>query len=181
MALWLCFGFMTQLTLVLQISFFVFVCLVQGHSDEFGRNPQHEFGSAIGRSTNPVLPFWTMLGDAFANEDYVRLTPDRQSKTGAVWNTQKLAWNNWEVLVKFNINGVSTVGADGFGFWLVREVEVLGKFFGFVEKFHGIGVVVDTYDNDGTGMHPMISVLQNNGEKTYEHEHKGGEHHGGEM
>jgi hypothetical protein len=56
------------------ISFFFFICLVQGHSDEFGRNPQHEFGSAIGRSTNPVLPFWTMLGDAFANEDYVRLT-----------------------------------------------------------------------------------------------------------
>ena len=55
------------------------------------------------------------------------------------------------VQVKFNINGVSTLGADGFAFWLVREVEVLGKFFGFVEKFHGLGVVIDTYDNDGTG------------------------------
>jgi hypothetical protein len=85
------------------------------------------------------------------------------------------------VLIKFNINGVSNLGADGFAFWLVREVEVLGKFFGFVEKFHGIGVVIDTYDNDGTGMHPMISVLQNNGDKEYEHEHKGGEHHGGDM
>ena len=156
-------------------------CVVVSHSDEFGRNPQHDFGSVAGRVTNPVLPFWTMLGDAFANEDVVRLTPDRQSKTGAVWNSQRLMWDNWEVMVSFNVHGVSPLGADGFAFWLAREVNVLGKFFGFVENFHGIGVIVDTYDNDGTGQHPMVSVLQNSGEKSYEHHHEGGKHHGGEM
>ncbi len=103
---------------------FFFTCgiyLVVAHSDEFGRNPQHDFGSVSGRITNPVLPFWTMLGtplqpihldyfphlvwplgDAFANEDVVRLTPDRQSKTGAVWNSQRLMWDNWEVLVRMD-------------------------------------------------------------------------------
>lgn len=76
---------------------------------------------------------------------------------------------------------------------------MLGKFFGFVENFHGIGVVVDTYDNDGTGLkfefivntfslkmaslgqHPMINLLRNTGEKAYEHHHEGGQHHGGDM
>ena len=41
------------------------VCAVVAHSDEFGRNPQHDFGSVTGRVTNPVLPFWTMLGTLF--------------------------------------------------------------------------------------------------------------------
>ena len=38
-------------------------------------------------------------GDAFANEDFVRLTPDRQSKRGGVWNSQKMAWKNFELMV----------------------------------------------------------------------------------
>jgi hypothetical protein len=31
------------------------------------------------------------------------------------------------------------------------------------------------------GQHPMINLLQNSGEKSYEHHHEGGEHHGGDM
>ena len=145
--------------------------IAECHSDEFGRNPQHDFGSVVGRKLNNVLPFWTMLGkflfnlpllveepllilltgDAFANEDFVRLTPDRQSKTGGVWNSQPMLWKNWEVMVQFNVNGVGQVGADGLAWWLAREVNVLGDFFGFREKFRGIGVAIDTYDNDGSG------------------------------
>ena len=33
----------------------------------------------------------------------------RQSKRGAVWNNEALVWANWEVLVRFNVNGVSKV------------------------------------------------------------------------
>uniref|UniRef100_A0A7S4P825 L-type lectin-like domain-containing protein n=1 Tax=Paramoeba aestuarina TaxID=180227 RepID=A0A7S4P825_9EUKA len=150
----------------------------EAHSDEFGRNPQHDFGSVVGRKLNPVLPFWTMQGDAFANEDFVRLTPDRQSKTGAVWNSQPMLWENWEVLIQFNVNGVSKVGADGLAWWLVKEVNVMGKFFGFRESFHGIGVVVDTYDNDGSGNHPSISFVTNDGTKTYSH---AGTYHANDM
>mmetsp|Transcript_8625 Transcript_8625/g.24336 ORF Transcript_8625/g.24336 Transcript_8625/m.24336 type:complete len:501 (+) Transcript_8625:94-1596(+) len=159
----------------------VLVGVALGRSDVFGRNPQHDFGSVTGRRQNPVLPFWTMTGDAFANEDFIRLTPDRQSKRGGVWNTQKLGWGEFQVLVKFDINGVSQSGADGFGWWLVEEGQTEGSFFGFTEQFVGIGVVVDTYDNDHSGQHPMIVVLQNDGELTYEHSHDKDGHHGGEM
>uniref|UniRef100_A0A7S4PI86 L-type lectin-like domain-containing protein n=1 Tax=Paramoeba aestuarina TaxID=180227 RepID=A0A7S4PI86_9EUKA len=157
------------------------VGVVVGKSDEFGQNPQHDFGSVERENMNPILPFWTMLGDAFANEDFVRLTPDRQSKTGAVWNTQQLLWDSWEIMIKLNVNGVSQVGADGLAFWLAKEVNVLGGFFGFIEKFSGIGVVIDTYDNDGSGQHPIVTLFQNDGTKTYEHSHHGGEHHASEM
>ena len=57
----------------------------------------------------------------------------------------------WVQKIKFNVNGVGSVGADGFAFWLAREVNILGNFFGYQERFTGIGVVIDTYDNDGTG------------------------------
>lgn len=46
---------------------------------------------------------------------------------------------------------MSNVGADGFGWWLVEEANQVGNFFGFIEKFNGVGIVVDTYDNDNTG------------------------------
>ena len=94
---------------------------------------------------------YSPTGDAFANEDFVRLTPDRQSKTGGVWNSQPMLWKNWEVMVQFNVNGISQVGADGLAWWLAEEVNVIGDFFGFRERFHGIGVAIDTYDNDGSG------------------------------
>jgi mannose-binding lectin 2 len=161
---------------------FFFVASLDARSDEFGRNPQHDFGTvAGGRKFSSVLPFWTMMGDAFANEDFVRLTPDRQSKTGAVWNSQRLVWKTWEVMIQFNINGISQVGADGFGFWLARESTVLGKFFGFQEQFTGLGVVIDTYDNDGSGTHPMVTLLRNDGSKRYEHSHAGGHHQASDM
>jgi hypothetical protein len=154
---------------------------IDARSDEFGRNPQHDFGSVVGRKLNPVLPFWTMLGDAFANEDFVRLTPDRQSKTGGVWNSQRMSWKSWEAMIQFNVNGVSQVGADGFAWWLAKEVNVIGDFFGFRERFNGIGVVIDTYDNDGSGQHPLVSLFKNDGTKTYAHSHDGGVHHASDM
>jgi len=61
---------------------------VRSMSDTYGQNPQHEFGAVWGQVLSPLIPYWTLEGDAFANQDFVRLVPDRQSKRGAMWNTE---------------------------------------------------------------------------------------------
>lgn len=61
---------------------------VRSMSDTYGQNPQHEFGAVWGQVLSPLIPFWNLEGDAFANQDLVRVVPDRQSKRGGMWNTE---------------------------------------------------------------------------------------------
>eukprot|EP00005_Dracoamoeba_jomungandri_P005478 CAMPEP_0174260364 /NCGR_PEP_ID=MMETSP0439-20130205/9668_1 /TAXON_ID=0 /ORGANISM="Stereomyxa ramosa, Strain Chinc5" /LENGTH=400 /DNA_ID=CAMNT_0015344591 /DNA_START=131 /DNA_END=1330 /DNA_ORIENTATION=- len=147
-------------------------------SDTLGHNPQHEFGSVYSRRMTPLLPYWRLEGDAFANQDFVRIVPDRQSKKGAMWNSEPCRYTSWEVTLKLEIHGVSAVGADGMVFWYVENPSQLTdkekSFFGYTDKFKGLGVVLDTYDNDNTGLHPLLGAIVNDGSKSYTHDH--GEH-----
>jgi len=145
----------------------------RGSSDLHGHNPQHDFGEVWHRKSKTVVPFWTLDGTAAAYEEYVRLTPDRQSQTGYMWNTEPNRFSNWELVYKIRIHGQGTLGADGMGFWYISTPKLNGDFFGLSELFIGLGVVIDTYDNDGMGHHPRLMVLYNDGTKQYEHVHDG--------
>ena len=35
-----------------------------------------------------VMPYWDFVGNAVVSDEFIRLTPDRQSKRGALWNTR---------------------------------------------------------------------------------------------
>jgi len=120
----------------------------------------------------PLIPFWRLEGDAYANQDVVRLVPDRQSKRGGMWNSQANHFMNWEVTFSILIHGVSGLGADGMAFWYTKETSNLnGGFFGFGDQFTGLGIVIDTYDNDNTGLHPLLVAIVNDGTKKYTHQH----------
>ena len=41
------------------------------------------------------------------------------------------------------------VGGDGFAIWLVKEQAQLGPVFGSQPVWDGLGIIFDTYDNDG--------------------------------
>ena len=34
-----------------------------------------------------TIPFWDFMGSTLVTNNYIRLTPDAQSQTGAIWNT----------------------------------------------------------------------------------------------
>eukprot|EP01087_Luapelamoeba_hula_P004347 TRINITY_DN1427_c0_g1_i1.p1 TRINITY_DN1427_c0_g1~~TRINITY_DN1427_c0_g1_i1.p1 ORF type:complete len:462 (+),score=105.77 TRINITY_DN1427_c0_g1_i1:243-1628(+) len=141
-------------------------------SDTYGHNPQHEFGAVFGQSANSLIPFWHLEGDAYANEDFVRLVPDRQSKRGGIWNTEPNRFANWEATFAIHIHGQGNLGADGMAFWYTKETSRLdGGFFGFTDQFSGLGIVLDTYDNDNTGLHPLLVGIVNDGTKKYTHQH----------
>jgi hypothetical protein len=64
---------------------------------------------------------------------------------------------------------------------------ILGPLYGNQDRFRGLALIIDTYDNDGTvkrpqgarlpgqGKHPYLSVIVSDGSSAYEHSH---ENHG---
>ncbi|KAH3731546.1 ERGIC-53 protein [Pelomyxa schiedti] len=121
------------------------------------------------------VSLWSASGDASIYDKYVRLVPDRQSKRGSFWNMQPVDLADWQVEFSFRIHGVSPTGADGLAFWYADEPAVPGTLFGNKELFNGLGVVVDTYDNDGKGIHPYIFGLVNDGTHKFserDHDHR---------
>jgi hypothetical protein len=146
---------------------FLWICFASGRSDEFGNNPHHEIGSVWEDAALSLLHYWRLVGDARVMDDRVRLVPDRQSKTGSVWNTIPNTFENWEIVARIQVSGQSTLGADGMAFWYVDNPDP-GEtdFFGYHEEFNGVGIIIDTYDNDNSGDHPMVVGVFNDGKKT---------------
>lgn len=81
--------------------------------------------------------------------------------------TQPLSIKDWEARVSVRIDGSGRLGGDGVAFWYAAEPGVLGKAFGSKEQWKGLGVFLDTFDNDGKRDNPYISVVVNDGTKTY--------------
>jgi hypothetical protein len=55
---------------------------------------------------------------------------------------------SWEMVVTFRFGGGSRIGGDGMAFWIVQKPEP-GTVFGGADRWNGLGILIDTYDNDG--------------------------------
>ena len=137
---------------------------------------------------------WKNHGTTVVNKNFVRLTPDRQSKKGALWSRSPLTTDGLHAILKFRISGkgmysiliyvifllpisfilVRYVGknffGDGLAMWIVSDGDyVEGDLHGFVEKFHGVGIIFDTFKNtEHLSHHRDVTVLLNDGEKSFE-------------
>lgn len=74
---------------------------------------------------------------------------------------------DWEVELSFQIAGTQTLGGDGLAFWYAKDAGQEGPVFGSRDRWLGLGVFVDTYDNDGGHDNPRISVVANDGTRSY--------------
>ncbi|XP_003384673.1 PREDICTED: vesicular integral-membrane protein VIP36-like [Amphimedon queenslandica] len=123
------------------------------------------------------IPFWEFGGSTVVTNDYVRLTPDRQSKQGSLWNHVPVGVHNWEILIHFHVHGAGkTLFGDGFAIWYTKERNVMGPVFGNQDYFVGLGVFFDTYSNhngEHAHEHPYISAMVNNGSLHYDHDRDG--------
>ncbi|KDO22875.1 hypothetical protein SPRG_12012 [Saprolegnia parasitica CBS 223.65] len=90
---------------------------------------------------------WIHGGSTEVKKGFVRLTPDRQSKKGYLWN-------NWF--------------GDGIGLWITTSQNyVFGDNHGFTADFTGIGIILDTFANpEHKGGHKDVSIQINDGTKT---------------
>ncbi|XP_043601037.1 vesicular integral-membrane protein VIP36 [Bombus pyrosoma] len=124
-----------------------------------------------------TIPYWDFMGSTMVTNNYIRLTPDSQSKQGAIWNSVPCHVRNWELQVHFKVHGKGKdLFGDGFVIWYARERMKTGPVFGNQDYFQGLAIILDTYSNHNgphNHQHPYISAMVNNGSLHYDHDRDG--------
>jgi len=110
-------------------------------------------------------PYWSTT----AHKNFIRLTPDRQSKKGALFTFRPIQTPSFTTILQFRISGKGErFFGDGLGLWIIHHFQE-GHIQGLSENFNGVGIIVDTFKNTETFLsHRDVMVLVNDGTKTYE-------------
>ncbi|XP_068226768.1 protein ERGIC-53 [Palaemon carinicauda] len=162
MELWWC------LTLLLPL-------IAQVFSQSVHRRFEYKYsfkGPYLAQKDNQV-PFWQYSGNAIASEESVRITPSLRSQKGQIWTKNPTSFEWWEVDFVFRVTGRGRIGADGLAFWFTSAPGVEGPVFGSSDKWNGLGVFFDSFDNDNKRNNPYIMAMVNDGTIVYDHEHDG--------
>ncbi|KAJ7423124.1 Protein ERGIC-53 [Willisornis vidua] len=108
--------------------------------------------------------------DAIPSADQIRITTSLKSQKGSVWTKTKSVFEHWEVEVTFRVTGRGRIGADGLAIWFTEEQGLEGPVFGAADKWNGVGIFFDSFDNDGKKNNPGVIVVGNNGKLQYDHQ-----------
>jgi hypothetical protein len=114
------------------------------------------------------IPYWEIVGDAIVTNQYVRLTPDQSSRVGWIYNTQAGDLPSFQFTAAVRIHNKRNPGADGVGLWYVQDpqkhLSSTGPLWGMAANFTGLGIILDTYDNDLQRDNPSVIAIIGNGE-----------------
>lgn len=111
--------------------------------------------------------------DAIASEESVRITPSLRSQKGMIWSRLVTAFDWWEVEIQFRVTGRGRIGADGLAFWYTATKGFEGPVFGSSDRWNGLGLFFDSFDNDNKHNNPYIMAMVNDGTKAYDHQKDG--------
>nr|CCA25650.1 lectin putative [Albugo laibachii Nc14] len=114
---------------------------------------------------------WTFGGNTQVKKSFIRLTPNRQSKRGHIWHEKPITTDELSGILSFRIHGSSRyVYADGLAIWITHErAHRDGPNHGFIEKYRGVGIILDTYHNtEQKGKHKDVTIQINDGTKELE-------------
>jgi len=157
-----------MLRLLATLALFVqFACATKLTSQSF----EPPFDDVDSTGTRVLGRQWKSSGTTVVNTNFVRLTPDRQSKKGAVWSKKAIGVPTFSSIFKFRISGQGkNFFGDGIALWMTHSSYYQeGGLHGANEKFYGIGIIFDTFKNtENLAKHRDVTVLVNDGEMTYE-------------
>ena len=114
------------------------------------------------------LPFWRTAGDAVITDKYIRLTPDKPDRYGSLSNLVPNEVKSWDLIVDVTIGKQhkssirSAIGGDGVAIWYKKDFSrdyQRGSILGGPSKFTGVGILIDTYDNNVKYDKPSISII----------------------
>uniref|UniRef100_A0A6B2ECP4 Putative mannose lectin ergic-53 involved in glycoprotein traffic n=1 Tax=Phlebotomus kandelakii TaxID=1109342 RepID=A0A6B2ECP4_9DIPT len=121
-----------------------------------------------------TVPFWEYGGNAIASSESVRIAPSLRSQKGAIWTKSRTNFDWWDVEIVFRVSGRGRVGADGLAFWFTTEKgDYNGDVFGSSDRWQGLGLFFDSFDNDNKHNNPYIMAVLNDGTKKFDHQNDG--------
>ncbi|KAK8194679.1 lectin family integral membrane protein [Phyllosticta capitalensis] len=109
-------------------------------------------------------------GDTVVRTDkYIRLTPDKGSRSGWIFSRVPLTATNWEIEFEFKIHGQGNLYGDGMALWLTKQRATQGPVFGSTDNFEGLAVFFDTYKNNRPGVvFPYVMAMLGDGQTSYD-------------
>ncbi|XP_045483066.1 protein ERGIC-53 isoform X1 [Harmonia axyridis] len=120
------------------------------------------------------VPFWEYGGNAIASSDNVRIAPSLKSQKGAIWTKTPTSFEWWDVDIAFRVTGRGRIGADGLAFWFTQSKGAYdGEVFGSSDRWVGLGLFFDSFDNDNKHNNPYIMAVVNDGTKNFDHQNDG--------
>jgi lectin, mannose-binding 1 len=120
-----------------------------------------------------TIPFWTHSGSTIPSNDQIRITPSIRSQKGSIWTNHKMNSTNWEIEALLKVNGRGRLGADGMAIWFTEEKGTEVPVFGSNDFWKGLGVFLDSFDNDMQQNNPYILIMYNDGTQSYDHNKDG--------
>ncbi|KAJ4460382.1 putative Protein ERGIC-53 [Paratrimastix pyriformis] len=136
--------------------------------------PEHSFkGPFLQGGSSGLGDHWVLGGSAVLTDSFVRLTPAIKDRRGWIWAKNPTTYRNWDVEFEFKAAGGRPPGADGFAFWYAQTPEITGPIYGNADKWLGLGVIFDTYDNDRKNNNPYVLAMLNDGTINYDHNNDG--------
>ncbi|KAI9922001.1 hypothetical protein PsorP6_001454 [Peronosclerospora sorghi] len=145
----------------------LFVCAER--LDDISFKPPFDLVDSAGRRV--VNTTWSQGAWAEVKKHFIRLTTDRQSKRGHLWQKIPVGRDELSAILTFRISGQGKRWfGDGIGLWLTdQKTFTPGINHGFMEKYTGVGIVIDTFNNpEHKGGHKDISIFVNDGTKSYD-------------
>lgn len=95
------------------------------------------------------------------------LVKDKPNQTGVIWSKRTMTEENWQVNFAFRIKGQS-IGGNGLAFWYARDAHRTGNVYGAPDKFEGLGIAFDTFDEETKAESvPMVYGMYGNGNTTF--------------
>lgn len=89
---------------------------------------------------------------------------------GGIWTKREVEFDWWMVEMVFRVSGRSRIGADGLAFWFTKEKgDYKGDVFGSSDKWNGLGLLFDSFDNDNKHNNPYIMAVLNDGTMAFDH------------
>ena len=88
------------------IAFFVFAFFCLSSSEKLGYHSfEPPFTDVDSSGLKQVNNHWRISGSTIVQNNFLRLTPDRQSKKGSLWSRKALGVPSINAIVKFRISG----------------------------------------------------------------------------
>jgi len=149
---------------------FLLVCALAGAAAEtVDMMTFHAPFTALDGDGKRSLSNWHVGGDASIQENFLRLTPDRQSKAGQVWSQNTLDSDEFSVIFQFRLSGQGQrFFGDGIALWISQNAHYGGgEFHGSQPSFTGLGIVLDTFKNaENANTHRDVALVYNDGSRS---------------